>query len=91
MAGAGECGGVLRGSENNQRRGSVGSQRIAAITVWEFALLASQNRIVLGKPTILWVEEAVAALAVTIELLSPAIAVESWELPENFTATQPIG
>jgi hypothetical protein len=54
-------------------------------------LLASQNRIVLGKPTILWVEEAVAALAVTIELLSPAIAVESWELPENFTATQPIG
>jgi PIN domain nuclease of toxin-antitoxin system len=40
---------------------SVGSQRIGAITVWEIALLASQNRIVLGKPAPLWVEEAVAA------------------------------
>ncbi len=63
---------------------SVGNLRIAAITVWEISLLASRNRVVLGKPTILWVEEAVAASTVTVEPLSPSIAVESWELPERF-------
>jgi PIN domain nuclease of toxin-antitoxin system len=63
---------------------SVGNLRIAAITVWEIALLASRNRLVLGKPTILWVDEAVAASTVTVEPLSPSIAVESWELPETF-------
>jgi PIN domain nuclease of toxin-antitoxin system len=84
MAGAGECGAVLRGSENDQRRGSVGSQRIAAITVWEIALSASRNRIVLIKPATLWVEEAVAASTVSVQPLSPSIAVESWELPGTF-------
>lgn len=43
------------------RAASVGNLRIAAITVWEIALAALRNRIVLGKPAILWVEEAVAA------------------------------
>jgi PIN domain nuclease of toxin-antitoxin system len=63
---------------------SAGNLRIAAITLWEIALLASRHRIVLGKPTILWVEEAVAASTVTVEPLSPSSAVESWELPEKF-------
>jgi PIN domain nuclease of toxin-antitoxin system len=54
------------------------------MTLWEIALLASRNRIVLGKPTILRVEEAVAASTVTVEPLSPSIAVESWELSEKF-------
>lgn len=63
---------------------SVGNLRIAAITVWEIALLASRNRVSLGKPAMQWVEEAVAASAVTIEPLSPKIEVESWELPEAF-------
>ena len=63
---------------------SVGNLRIAAITVWEIALLASRSRIILGKPTILWVAEADAASTVTIEPLSPSIAVKSWELPETF-------
>jgi PIN domain nuclease of toxin-antitoxin system len=63
---------------------TVGNLRIAAITVWEIVLLASRNRVALGKPTIRWVEEAVAASTVTVEPLSPWIAVESWELPEAF-------
>jgi PIN domain nuclease of toxin-antitoxin system len=68
------------------RAASVGNLRIAAMTVWEVALLASRRRIVLGKPTIAWVEEAVVASTVMIIPLSPAIAVESWELPGIFHA-----
>jgi PIN domain nuclease of toxin-antitoxin system len=33
------------------RAASVGNLRIAAMTVWEVALLAPRRRIVLGKPT----------------------------------------
>jgi len=66
------------------RAASVGNLRIAAITAWEIALAASRNRIVLGKPAILWVEEAVAASTVIIEPLSASIAVESCELPDAF-------
>jgi PIN domain nuclease of toxin-antitoxin system len=63
---------------------SAGNLRIAAITLWEIALLASRNRVAVGKPTIRWVEEVVAASTVTVEPLSPSIAVESCELPEMF-------
>jgi PIN domain nuclease of toxin-antitoxin system len=63
---------------------SVGTLWIAAITIWEIALLASRNRVSLGKPTIRWIEEAVARSSVAIEPLSPQIAVESWELPDRF-------
>jgi PIN domain nuclease of toxin-antitoxin system len=49
-------------------------------------LLAPRRRNVLGKPTIAWVEEAVAAPTVMIVSLSPSIAVESWELPGTFHA-----
>src|ERR1700730_16239597 len=38
-----------------------GSLRIAAISLWEIALLASRGRIVLGKSIGLWLEEALAA------------------------------
>jgi prevent-host-death family protein len=58
----------------------------AAITAWETALLASRGRLVLGKRSILWVEEAVAASTVSILPPSPSVAVESWELPGTFHA-----
>jgi PIN domain nuclease of toxin-antitoxin system len=63
---------------------SVGALRIAAITLWEIALLASRHRLFLGKPTTMWVHEAIAASAVSLEPLSPSVAVESWQLPETF-------
>jgi PIN domain nuclease of toxin-antitoxin system len=62
---------------------SIGNLRVAAITVWEIAVLASRHRVALGKPTVQWVEEAVAASTVIIEPLSPDTAVESWELPDG--------
>lgn len=61
-----------------------GDLRIAAMTLWEVALLAARNRVVLGKATGLWLAEAVAASTVEIEPLSASVAVESCALPGSF-------
>jgi PIN domain nuclease of toxin-antitoxin system len=63
-----------------------GTLRIAAISLWEVALLASRGRIVLGKSTGSWLDEALAEPGPAIEPLSPPIAVESYELPDAFQA-----
>jgi PIN domain nuclease of toxin-antitoxin system len=61
-----------------------GTLRIAAISLWEIALLASRGRIVLGKPIGLWLEEALADPGPAIDPLSPQIAIESSALPDAF-------
>ena len=61
-----------------------GALRIAAISLWEVALLASRGRIVLGKSIGLWLKEALAEPGPTIDPLSPQIAIESYALPEAF-------
>ena len=63
-----------------------GMLRIAAISLWEIALLASRSRILLGKSLSLWFQEALAAPAPAIEALTPSIAIESCELPGRFQA-----
>src|ERR1700738_955414 len=63
---------------------SSGSLRIAAISLWEIALLASRGRIVLGKSIGLWLEEALADPGPAIDPLSPQVAIESYALPEVF-------
>jgi PIN domain nuclease of toxin-antitoxin system len=60
-----------------------GMLRIAAISLWEIALLASRGRIVLGKPIGVWLDEALADPGPAIEPLTPRIAIESHELPER--------
>lgn len=61
-----------------------GSLRVAAISVWEIAMLASLNRVVLGKPTGEWVREALSASGLSLEPMDPAIAIESCQLPAGF-------
>jgi PIN domain nuclease of toxin-antitoxin system len=61
-----------------------GLLRIAAISLWELALLALRGRIVLGMPTKLWLEEALADPGPIIEPLSARVAIESCELPGAF-------
>ena len=61
---------------------AAGALRIAAISLWEIALLASRGRIVLGKSIGLWLEEALADPGPAIDPLSPQIAVESYALPD---------
>jgi PIN domain nuclease of toxin-antitoxin system len=61
---------------------AAGALRIAAISLWEIALLAWRSRIVLGKSIGLWLEEALADPAPGIDPLTPQIAVESYALPD---------
>jgi PIN domain nuclease of toxin-antitoxin system len=61
-----------------------GQLRIAAISVWEAALLASRGRVVLSQPLRQWMMEAVSAPGLSIEPLSPQVAVEACLLPPAF-------
>ena len=65
--------------------------RIAAITVWEIALLASRGRLVLGKRTIIWVEEAVAASTVSILPRAPRSRLKPGDCPGHSMPIRPIG
>lgn len=61
-----------------------GRARLSAISFWEIAMLASRNRLQLGKPSGLWLRESLRDPAPAIEILSPEIAVESCHLPGGF-------
>lgn len=63
---------------------SSGGLRVAAISLWEVAMLASRNRLSLGKPTTIWLEEALSAPGLSLEPLSPLIATASCHLPGGF-------
>jgi PIN domain nuclease of toxin-antitoxin system len=63
---------------------AAGALRIAAISLWEVALLAWGGRIVLGKSISLWIDEALAEPGPRIDPLTPQIAIESYALPEAF-------
>lgn len=56
---------------------------IAAISTWEVSMLAMKKRIVLEKPVLAWLNQALALPGVTLKELTPDIAAESCELPEN--------
>ena len=60
-----------------------GLLRIAAISLWELALLASRGRVVLAKPIDVWLGEALADPGPIIEPLSTKVATESCELPDR--------
>ncbi len=66
------------------RAAASGRLRIAAISVWETALLASRGRIVLGEPIAQWIERAVSVRGLSIEALLPRVAIEGSTLPEAF-------
>jgi PIN domain nuclease of toxin-antitoxin system len=61
-----------------------GRARLSAISFWEIAMLASRNRLQLGKPADLWLGESLRDPAPFVEVLSPEIAVESCHLPGGF-------
>jgi PIN domain nuclease of toxin-antitoxin system len=66
------------------RAAAAGTLRIAAISLWEIALLASHGRIVLGKSIGLWLDEALADPGPAVDPLTPKIAIESYALPDTF-------
>jgi PIN domain nuclease of toxin-antitoxin system len=81
-AGSGE----LSGDARRAISGALGAGllRIAAISLWELALLALRGRIILGKPTNQWLDAALAQPGPIIEPLSARVAIESCELPGAF-------
>ena len=66
------------------RAAASGQLRIAALSVWEAALLGSRGRIALGRPIGQWITAAVSAPGLSIEPLLPEIAIEACCLPEAF-------
>ena len=66
------------------RAAAAGQLRIAAISLWETALLASGARVVLGQPLAQWMSAAISAPGLSVEPLQPKIAVEAYSLPDAF-------
>jgi PIN domain nuclease of toxin-antitoxin system len=63
---------------------AAGRLRIAAISLWETALLASGGRVALGRPVTQWMTAAVSARGLSVEPLLPQVAVEAYSLPGAF-------
>jgi PIN domain nuclease of toxin-antitoxin system len=57
---------------------------LAAISLWEINMLLMKQRIILEMPGFEWVNRAIRELHLQIAPLTPAIAVESCNLPESF-------
>jgi len=75
----------LAASENTIDQASkAGKLGISAITVWEVAMLEAKGRIRLHKNCLDWLQEALSAPGTHLLPLSPAIAVESSRLPDEF-------
>ncbi|MCH8095648.1 MAG: type II toxin-antitoxin system VapC family toxin [Proteobacteria bacterium] len=67
-----------------ERAAAAGSVLVAAISVWEVAMIEAKGRIVLAKPCAQWVKEALSAPGLALAPLTPEIAVESCQLPGTF-------
>jgi PIN domain nuclease of toxin-antitoxin system len=75
---------AVSGRDVINRAAAAGRLRIAAISLWETTLLASGGRIVLGRPLVQWMTQAVSAPGLAIEPLLPQVAVEAYSLPDRF-------
>lgn len=60
---------------------------ISAISVWEVGMLEQKKRIILNKPCLEWIKEALS-FGIRLSPLTPEIAVESCQLP-GYTAGDP--
>ncbi len=67
-----------------ERAAAAGSVLVAAISVWEVAMIEAKGRIVLAKPCAQWVREALSAPGLALAPLTPEVAVESCQLPGAF-------
>jgi PIN domain nuclease of toxin-antitoxin system len=68
---------AVSGRQAINRAAASGQLRVAAISVWEAAFLASRGRVALGRPLAQWITEAVSAPGLSIEPLLPQTAVEA--------------
>jgi PIN domain nuclease of toxin-antitoxin system len=60
-----------------------GEALVAAISVWEVAMLEARRHLVLTKPVLQWVQDALTAPGLSLAPLSPEIAVDACRLPAD--------
>lgn len=63
---------------------SSGAIGVAAISVWELAMLVAKKRLELDRDVLAWARQALALPRVALLPLTPEIAVASCALPEGF-------
>lgn len=61
-----------------------GSLRVAAISVWELALLAHKGRILFGVEPEAWLDRALGRASISLVPLTPVIALEAYRIPAEF-------
>lgn len=67
-----------------QHAARTGSLRVAAISVWEVAMLHAKGRVQLSLDLTQWVHQALGAAGTRLVPLEPEIAIESTRLPGAF-------
>jgi len=84
---------LIAGSDKLKKSGYLGeilahakssTIRIAAISLWEVAMLEAKKRLSFSEPTQQWLEHASAAPGIAVEPITPQIAFESANLPGDF-------
>lgn len=63
---------------------ATGNLRLAAISLWETAVLAFGKRVNLQKPTVQWLDEAIVGSGIAVEPLNTAVAAGAYDLPGKF-------
>jgi len=61
-----------------------GEVYISTISTWEVSMLEARQKITLGKPCLDWIKTSLKLTGIKAISLSPEIAVESCQLPNNF-------
>jgi PIN domain nuclease of toxin-antitoxin system len=61
-----------------------GESYVAAISLWEVAMLSKKKRIIFEMPCLEWINKAIELTRIQVVPLSPAIAAESCHLPGKF-------
>lgn len=61
-----------------------GEPYVAAISVWEVAMLAARGRLTLAVPIANWVQAALTGSGISVLPLTPEVAVEANHLPGTF-------
>ena len=57
---------------------------LSSISLWEIAMLEERKRIIFHQPCLQWLEQALESPGLSVENISPLIAVESSRLPGDF-------
>jgi PIN domain nuclease of toxin-antitoxin system len=70
---------IIKASESS-------SLLLSSISLWEVAMLESKGRLSLSRDIHTWMQEALSIPGLSVEPITPVIAIDSTRLPEGFHA-----